>query len=323
MSLPVRDMVTTPSRSDPASLETPRPRPTAAAAPASQPADLLIRTSHADIAVRQSAGRKMPTLLIHGNSSSKEIFNQQFASALGQEYRLIAIDLPGHGNSSDAFDPHRSYSMVGYADAVVEVLEHLGIDEVAVIGWSLGGHIGMEMMALYPLLTGLMIIGAPPVGSSPDAIRQGFRDHPDLLLAGKQEFTDADVEAFARTTSGGSSDPVLRTVVRRADGRARRLMVEGLLSGQASDQRQLVETMDSIPLAVVNGAEEPFVDTAYLSTLSYANLWRGACHVIPRTGHAPFLEAPQIFNDILSRFLADMAAHAAAKAENPPLTYSA
>lgn len=286
-------------------------------------ADLLIHTSHAEIAVRQSAGQRMPTLLLHGNSSSKDIFDAQFTSTIGQEYRLIALDLPGHGASSDAFDPARSYTMQGYADAVIEVIEHLGLDEVAVIGWSLGGHIGIEMMALYPDLTGLMIIGAPPIEATPEGIQKGFSPHPDLLLAGQESFTDQDVEAFARTTSGGSMDPGLREIIRRADGRARRTMVENLFAGQVSNQKELVETFGHIPVAVVNGADEPFTNAEYLSGLAYANLWRGVCHFIPRTGHAPFREAPQLFNDLLARFLADMAGRARAKAEDPQLTYSA
>jgi pimeloyl-ACP methyl ester carboxylesterase len=289
---------------------------------ASRPADIVVSTSHADIAIRQSSGRKMPTLFIHGNSTSKEVFENQFASRIGQEYHLIAIDLPGHGASSNAFDPERTYSMPGYADTAVEVLEQLGIDQVAVVGWSLGGHVGMEMMALYPDLVGLMITGASPVGTSPEAIKLGFRDHPHLLLAGKQDFTDEDVENFAFTASGGSSDPEFRAAVRRADGDARGLMFASLFAGKASDQRQLAET-SPIPLAVVNGADEPFVDTDYLDSLSYANLWRGKCHLIPRAGHAPFIEAPELFNHLLSRFLKNMEAVARHRLRHPLLVYSA
>ena len=294
----------------------------AGSAAAVRPADLIVRTSHADIAVRQSSGQKLPTVFLHGNSSCKEVFKHQFDSSIGQEYHLIGIDLPGHGASSDAFDPQRTYTMPGYADAVIEVLEQLGVDQVAVVGWSLGGHIGLEMTALYPDLVGLMITGAPPVGTSPDAIRAGFHSHPHIFLAGKPDLTDQEVENFASTSTGGSPDEELTACVRRTDGRARETMFASLFAGQASDQRQLAET-GTIPLAVVNGAEEPFVDTDYLAGLSYANLWRRKCHLIPRAGHAPFLQAPQIFNHILGRFLRQMDALARYRLRHPLLAYSA
>jgi pimeloyl-ACP methyl ester carboxylesterase len=61
--------------------------------------------------------------MLHGNSSCKEAFDRQLNGALGDEFRLIAIDLPGHGASSDAADPNRTYSFPGYAEAAIAVLE--------------------------------------------------------------------------------------------------------------------------------------------------------------------------------------------------------
>src|ERR1700733_8131439 len=107
----------------------------------------IVRTSRADISICESPNGKLPVLFIHGNSCSKEVFRYQFESPLADEFHLIAIDLPGHGSSSDAFRPDETYSFPGYADAAVEVLELMGIEKFVVVGWSLGGHIALEMMA--------------------------------------------------------------------------------------------------------------------------------------------------------------------------------
>jgi pimeloyl-ACP methyl ester carboxylesterase len=47
-------------------------------------------------------------------------------------HRFIAFDLPGHGESSNAIDPMRSYTRPGFADATVELLEKLGVTEAIV-----------------------------------------------------------------------------------------------------------------------------------------------------------------------------------------------
>jgi pimeloyl-ACP methyl ester carboxylesterase len=94
--------------------------------------DSFIETSNARIAVRQSAGKGMPLLLIHGSGASKDVFHKQFADAIADEHRLIALDLPGHGQSSDAEDPAIAYTMTGFADTVGEVIDSLGLDKVAV-----------------------------------------------------------------------------------------------------------------------------------------------------------------------------------------------
>ena len=81
-----------------------------------------VATSHADIAVGEVAGDGLPVVMIHGNSSNRGVFSHQMDSAAAAGRRAIALDLPGHGESSDARDPERTYTMPGYADAVIETL---------------------------------------------------------------------------------------------------------------------------------------------------------------------------------------------------------
>jgi pimeloyl-ACP methyl ester carboxylesterase len=60
------------------------------------------------------------------------------------------------------------YTQRSYAHAAIELLKELGVKEVIVLGWSLGGHVGIEMISLAPAaglkIMGLMIVGTPPVG---------------------------------------------------------------------------------------------------------------------------------------------------------------
>ena len=65
------------------------------------------------IAVHESAGQGPPVVLIHGNSSSSSVFSRQLDGPLGRCFRLIAVDLPGHGASDDAKDPIRFLAMPG------------------------------------------------------------------------------------------------------------------------------------------------------------------------------------------------------------------
>jgi pimeloyl-ACP methyl ester carboxylesterase len=74
-----------------------------------------IPTSHAEIALRDNGVDGPVVLLIHGNSASSEIFRHQFAASFARSYRLLALDLPGHGASTDAADPQNSYTVPGYA----------------------------------------------------------------------------------------------------------------------------------------------------------------------------------------------------------------
>jgi pimeloyl-ACP methyl ester carboxylesterase len=63
-----------------------------------------LATSHGSIAVEETGHGGLPTLLIHGNSSCRGVFRNQMEGPLAKNHRLIAFDLPGHGQSSDAPD---------------------------------------------------------------------------------------------------------------------------------------------------------------------------------------------------------------------------
>jgi pimeloyl-ACP methyl ester carboxylesterase len=46
----------------------------------------------------------------------------------------------------------------------------------------------------------------------------------------------------------------------------------------------------------VNGSEDPFINLDYFEVPKYANLWEGRCHRLPGLKHAPFWEAPEVFD---------------------------
>jgi pimeloyl-ACP methyl ester carboxylesterase len=260
-------------------------------------------TSHGSLAVEESGQGGMPVLLIHGNSTCRGVFRHQLQGRLAENHRLIAFDLPGHGQSSDAADPMRSYTLAGLTDAAVELLGKLSVTEAVVFGWSLGGHIGIEMISRFPGMRGLMITGTPPVG--PNNMAQGFIGSPGAGMAGRQDLSEADIDAFVRAILGESVEPFLRDAVARADGRFRKRLFEAARAGGGVDPRLIVES-SPVPLAVVNGGGDRVVNLDYFDTVAYANLWEGRCHRLIGAGHAPFWQAPGDFNPVLERFLRDV-----------------
>lgn len=255
------------------------------------------------IAVEERGQHGLPVLFIHGNSSCGAVFAAQLNGPLAAQCRLIALDLPGHGESGNAIDPVRTYTRPGFAQAACEVLEQLDLREVVVVGWSLGGHVGIEMLAASTRICGLMIVGAPPIGR--DAWLQGFAHSPHSSLAAERDWSAEDAHAFLSTIYGRMPEQQLRDAALRADGRMRKRLFEAAREGLGVDQRRTVET-SPIPLAVVNGAADPLIKLDYFDTVAYANLWEGRCHRLSGLGHAPFWESPAVFAPLLQRFLLDV-----------------
>lgn len=263
-----------------------------------------VNTTHCTLAVEEWGREEaLPLLFIHGNSSSGQVFRNQIQEELVEKYRLIIPDLPGHGQSDNAIDPIKTYTRPGLADVLLELLEKINVKAAVIVGWSLGGHIAIEMMPKFTGLKGLMIIGAPPVGAN--GMAQGFKSAPHSAFAGKEELSNDEINIFLEAIFNGSAEPFLYETMARTDGRFRKRLFEAARAGEGVDQRLTIEN-SSVPVAVVNGEQDKIANLDYFDTVTYRNLWTNKCYRLSDAGHTPFWEAPVIFNDLLDRFLQDL-----------------
>lgn len=271
-----------------------------------------LNTEHGLISVTDTTVKNTaPTLLlIHGNSSSSKIWRHiQDNPSITHRWRVLAFDLPGHGASSNALDPDKSYSMRGYADLAVHILDHLNVRSVVVLGWSLGGHVGIEMVRLVGAkgitMKGLMIVGTPPV-LGVDQINRGFSfENPHMALPARRDWSEEEIQGFARASAGEPFEGWMEDCARRTDGRARLFMFKKFAEGVGVDQRAVVEGEDSVLVAVVNGGAEPYVNLGYLDEIHWKNLWSEKCIRMEGLGHAPFWERPDEFGELLVQFVSD------------------
>ncbi len=254
-----------------------------------------------------AAGDGTPVVFLHGNSSSRAVWRDQIRLMCRRGRPVLAPDLPGHGDSDDSPTPETTYSFPGYAAVIRRLLDASRHDEVDLVGWSLGGHIGLELLGTEPRIRSLLIVGTPPVRLCVDALHEAFHADDDMQLAGKAEFTEADAVTYGSAMMGGPRRLTAELLqnIRRTDGNARKFMFANALAGVGLDERALVERTPK-PLCVVHGEREPFVRLAYLRSLRYRALWNNRVHVIARAGHAPHWERPAAFNEILAGFLALM-----------------
>ncbi|GAA4263829.1 alpha/beta fold hydrolase [Dactylosporangium darangshiense] len=93
-----------------------------------------------------TAGVGAPVLLIHGLGGSQGTWDQ-VVDALATGYRVIAPDLPGHGQSDAAAG---DYSLGAYASALRDLLVALGHRSATIVGHSLGGGIAMQFAYQFP-----------------------------------------------------------------------------------------------------------------------------------------------------------------------------
>ena len=104
-------------------------------------------------------GQGAPVLLVHGLGSSTRDWEYQIP-VLAAHYRIIALDVRGHGRSHK---PRERYSIEGFAADVAALIEHLKLAPVHLVGISMGGMIGFQLAVDRPeLLKSLTIVNSGP-----------------------------------------------------------------------------------------------------------------------------------------------------------------
>ena len=249
--------------------------------------------------------REKTIVFIHGNSASKQAFEGQFQAVIDAGYGVLAVDLPGHGGSADAKDPASRYTIPGYAETIATLCAKLGIFSPVLCGWSLGGHIAIEMAAEQPDYSGVMIFGTPPVGPGMEHIETAFLPSDVGDVTGAEDPPKERLEAYISALYG-TVQSVPEALVQagfRTDGRTRSTMFAHWASGVSGhNQRDFVQTWRK-PILMLHGADDAFVPATYFESLSVPGDGSGdTFQIIDGVGHAPFLEAPDAFNQKLIDF---------------------
>jgi pimeloyl-ACP methyl ester carboxylesterase len=106
--------------------------------------------SHADVnglsLWYEEHGSGEPLVVLHGGIGASETL-APIVPALAAGRRVIAVDLQGHGHTADIDRPLRPESL---ADDVAALIEHLGLDEADVFGYSLGGEVALRTAIQHP-----------------------------------------------------------------------------------------------------------------------------------------------------------------------------
>jgi pimeloyl-ACP methyl ester carboxylesterase len=125
-----------------------------------------VRANDIDIAYSDQGSGDVPIVLLHGFPLDKRMWEQQ-AQALSGEFRVIAPDLRGHGESQATPGP---YTMELLADDLNAFLDALGVGQVVLGGFSMGGYAAFAFYRKYPeRVASLMLLDTRPQPDSEEA----------------------------------------------------------------------------------------------------------------------------------------------------------
>jgi pimeloyl-ACP methyl ester carboxylesterase len=229
--------------------------------------------------------------------------------ALGAEgHRVITPDLPGFGGSAPS---PTSPSVDVMADAVVELLDHLGIEQAVVGGLSMGGYVTMALLRRHPdRLSAIVLADTKASADTPEAAATRAAMAASVESAGTAAgIADAMLPNLLGATTRETRPEVVATV--------RRWIGAQPAAGVAWAQRGMAARPDSLadiaafgrPVLVVFGAEDTISPAADALAMADAARSGGSSTTvveIPAAGHLTAVEDPQAVTDTLRTWLAGL-----------------
>jgi len=155
------------------------------------------------------SGKGAVIVLLHGYLESSEVWNG-FEDKLASEFRVISVDLPGHG-LSDIYE--ETHTMEFMASVVKGLLDSLNINKGFITGHSLGGYVALAFLELFPgYLSGYCLFHSHPLPDSPEAIEKRIREIA-IVKAGKKHlmYPDNVIRMFAPSNIDKYSEALHRS----------------------------------------------------------------------------------------------------------------
>jgi len=204
-----------------------------------------------------------PIVLVHGLLMNRRMFERLGPALAARGNRAICVDLLGHGGS-DQPDDLRLYSMPLFAEQVVALLDHLGLERAVVGGTSLGANVALELAVRRPERVEALFVEMPVLDNALAAVAAIFSP----ILLGLRVGRPA-IELSSRLASLVPRTSFLVDIAldwaRRRPGPSIAVL-EGLLLGETAPPREQRRLIERPALVVGHGRDplHPFSDSGML-----------------------------------------------------------
>jgi len=239
-------------------------------------------------------GHGRPVVFLHGWLGSWRYWFPTM-ERVAENFRTYSFDFWGFGESRRKSTYE---SIQNYSDQVIRFLDELGIDRCLLVGHSMGGMVAVKTAINHPKrISRVAAVGAPIVGDSLSWLLK-LIDRPIMA------------DAFARVPwfrrymfhrfLGETTDPAVEEILDDSVKSSSTTLRNAVGSMWRTDLRPELSRL-SVPTLIVLGGRDEIVQPNQADL--FDDIPVAEVVVMPESRHFPFLDEPEVFNDILIRFL--------------------
>ncbi|HET6769122.1 MAG TPA: alpha/beta fold hydrolase [Chitinophagaceae bacterium] len=238
-------------------------------------------------------------ILIHGFPLNKSMWDTQ-VEALKEDYRVIAYDIRGHGNSDPGID---EFFIELFVNDLLRFMEKLGIEKSILCGLSLGGYIALNAVLKYPdRFDGLILNDTQCIADTSDIKENRCLAIISIMKDGVEQYANEMIEnLFARESFTKKKNEII-AVKEMILSTPKQSLCNTLhaLAERKETCDQLPEI--NIPVLIMVGKEDKITPIAAARQMD-EKILNSTLKIIQHAGHLSNLENPSEFNFQLVKFL--------------------
>jgi pimeloyl-ACP methyl ester carboxylesterase len=246
------------------------------------------------------SGSGTPILFLHSFGHNRNLWFPQLTHFLERGFRVLAPDMPGHGDSS--YDPAR-HGVDQIARCYIELLDSLGIRKTIIAGTSMGGYVALRMWARRPdLICGMILSNTKAEKDSDEIVARRRAQIASIHEHGLEHFVTTGAPKRLSPVTLERRPWVLDTIKllnHTVPAEVNAATLEAM--ARKEDDTKVLPTID-VPVLVIAGSDDIFIPRDSPGNLHHGI--RGSrFHEIAGTGHVSSLEAPTEYNRVMEEFL--------------------
>jgi pimeloyl-ACP methyl ester carboxylesterase len=243
-------------------------------------------------------GKGRVVVLLHGFLGSKEIWETTIGN-LSKSYRVIAIDLPGHGES-DCFGYVHTMDLL--AKCAKAVMDSLRLKKYVIVGHSMGGYAGLAFAELFPdNLKGLCLYHSTAYSDSDEKKRDRSRSIK-VVKANHKIFTTEVIRNLFATKNIKYLKEEISFAQKIASKTSKQAIIASLEGMKDRPNRDIILGLVEYPILFVIGELDNVLPAKQL--LEQVEFLKNK-HLLylEHDGHMGFIESPKQSNQALRKFL--------------------
>lgn len=258
------------------------------------------KTPTDQIAFYDTENTTLNTLVfIHGFPFNKAMWLPQIEH-FQKQFRCIAIDVKGHGESKSDVE---NFSIDGFVDDIIGLLDHLEIEKAIFVGLSMGGYIALNLVSRFPkYVAGLVLSDTNCLADSPEAKEKRMKTIESLPKIGLEIYAKESVKNLFAPESLKTKNEQVQLIQNMIANTEEKTVVKTLKA--LANREETCSKLDKIVVpSLVMVGENDMITPFSQAEMLWDQIPNSELFVIENAGHIANLENNDEFNRILEDFL--------------------